>query len=111
MKGHPQTGRPRGALLKEVNALVAAVYSGCSEQFLIETLGKPDERLARAEHTGATEIFASLGSSFSFGDAGADCFLAYVDPYRQRRTYVFGIASGRVVSQEQVSRAEPTKSD
>jgi hypothetical protein len=90
MKGHPKSGHPKGVLMKEVNALVASVTRGASEDALLLALGPPDERAPDDDDGIATYV------------------LGYVDPYRPRRTYYFGIKNGVVTHRKQVSRTTLT---
>ena len=76
---------------------------------LIELLGQPDNIEQAEAVTTPSKFFKSIGSIFRFGDENAEKIFTYVDPYRPRIRYKFGINKGKVDSHWRESIDESQK--
>lgn len=102
-----------GPPLNKVRAAVARVRVGDSRERLIECLGPPDEvRLgavsAGGRLQGLLENVAGGDTRIRYGDKRPlEETLVYRDPFRPRRSYLFGIRAGVVqtIWQETASAA------
>lgn len=89
---------PKGQWYRKVNERIAEATACSTVEELVEVLGKPDKVERAEEVTTPSKFFESIGSIFRFGDERAEEILTYVDPYRPRIRYRFGIVKGKVES-------------
>jgi len=98
-----------GPWYRRVNALVASA-NGCETlRQLIDVLGEPDKIEAAGETVTPSRFFESIGSIFRFGDEHADIILTYIDPYRPRHRYKYGVENSRIVSTWRETVSESNK--
>lgn len=105
MKGLPDNvDGPLGPWLKKVREAVASVGVGDSRERVIERLGLPDEVRhdsvsAAGALQGLLDDVAGGRTLIGYGDnVPIPEILVYIDPYRPRRRYLFGIRAGIVDS-------------
>ena len=97
MKGFPDAPEgPLGPWYRKVNEAVAQAAACAEVEALVERLGQPDAVDERDGVKTPSDHMAALGSPFRFDDDGAERVLTWVDPYRPRRHYRFGVTGNRV---------------
>jgi hypothetical protein len=92
MKGFPQTVEgPLGPWYQKVNAAVAKAQAATSADQLRHILGDPDQ-IDHVEDDAQRE-----SPDAPIDDCEAAEYWVYLDPYRPRFRYQFGISKGRIV--------------
>lgn len=86
-----------GQWYQKANAAVSAASAAASVDELREALGEPDA-IQGADAPTPTKMLAQLGSGLRFGDEEAESVWTYVDPYRPRFRYKFGLTGHKVTS-------------
>ena len=97
-----------GQWYQKVTAAVAVAGDATSANELIEALGDPDA-IQGADAPTPTKRLAELGSSLRFGDEKAESVWTYVDPYRPRFRYKFGLTGPNVTSRWRETVADVNK--
>lgn len=98
MKGFPE--QPEGAIgewYQKVNSTVRTASQSKTVNKLISILGRPD-KIEGDEIERPSNMLKKLGSMLHFGDEKAESVFVYVDPYRPRIRYKFGIIGKKVDS-------------
>ena len=85
-----------GPWYKKVNDQIQQATHCSTTKELIALLGEPSKREASSAVESPTKFFQRIGSLFRFGDDEWETVFTYVDPYRPRHRYKFGITSGQV---------------
>ena len=67
-------------------------------QELAALLGEPDQIDGIEQVITPSKFFEQIGSQFRFGDQNSDVVLTFVDPYRPRKRYKFGVVGNKVES-------------
>ncbi len=97
LKGFLDTpGGSLGPWYRKVNEAVAQAAACTEVAALVARLGEPDVVEEREGVKTPSDHMAALGSRFRFDDDGAERVLTWVDPYRPRRRYRFGVTGTRV---------------
>lgn len=112
MKGFPK--QPDGAIgpwYRKVNERIKEAATCTSAHALIDLLGAPDRTDSAGNIITPSQFFEQIGSIFRFEDADAETVLTYVDPYRSRIRYKFGLVGEQVSSywKETVDKANEDK--
>ncbi len=88
---------PKGPWYKKVRETINIANALKSTEELVELLGEP-VKIEGEEFKGPTAFLRSIGSIFKFGDQESDTVYTYVDPYRPRNRYKFGLKKGKICS-------------
>ena len=92
MKNFPEEPEgPLGPWYRRVNDAVTASNACASPKELISLLGEPDAIHKGEEVLHPSAIFQEMGSIFKFSDFDYEVVFTYVDPYRPRKRYRYGI--------------------
>ena len=92
-----QVSGPLGPWYKKVNAVIDAAYEAKTAAKLLAVLGEPDEIEGVSD-----DDRRAIGAS-AIDPRYAGKYWVYVDPYRPRMRYRFGVSDGKVVERTRVT--------